>query len=599
MTSRIQAQRFSLTNNKPTAGVRTPGEIYLNFPDLRLGMIDASRNPVDILAMRRHAPTASYTTGDHVVANSLIYVAKTDLAPKAFAATDWNSYLPVVNNTIPAITSSGNITGQTLISNNGRIISSMTGAGNSPSFSMWNITNAKAAGFWSNNGEINFGAMDGAGVPAVYYGGVDANKNLYMTGAITTGNYLASANGIYYANFNGSEWHSYIETNSNDKITSYRSGWYDRWQNSTGARYWAGPSGYLLTLDGSGTLVASGVVRGSQLWASVFDNSNGIYTSGGGRWRNWQVSTDGWRWQWDNTNGWMQYINSGGTALFTIDGGGSITALGNINTGNDIGCRSLYASTNVQGAWLHSTGSAQIDGSIGVSGNVNCANSVTGGYVRSTGTVQADGNFNGNQGIIVAGNMVGNAIFCANGLFAGGNGDTSLGVYRGGSGRVMQMAGGWYWDWNGGNGTMIWMRDGAGPFWVMYSPSSLCYNNSGPIGGTNFFQTSDQRFKQDVQPLQRGLSEILRLQPVSYRRLRAVNTQVEGRAIPGPEPQTEVGFVAQAVRAILPEAVVEMPIETPDGDPNSLALAYSTITATLVRAVQELTARVIALEAPA
>jgi hypothetical protein len=57
-----------------------------------------------------------------------------------------------------------------------------------------------------------------------------------------------------------------------------------------------------------------------------------------------------------------------------------------------------------------------------------------------------------------------------------------------------------------------------------------------------------------------------------------------------------VGFVAQAVRAILPEAVVEMPIETPDGDPNSLALAYSTITATLVRAVQELTARVIALE---
>jgi hypothetical protein len=64
--------------------------------------------------------------------------------------------------------------------------------------------------------------------------------------------------GLYWNSFNGYEWHSYLETGSNDKITQYRAGgWYDRWENATGTRRWASPNGYMMTLDGSGNLTTA------------------------------------------------------------------------------------------------------------------------------------------------------------------------------------------------------------------------------------------------------------------------------------------------------------------------------------------------------
>ena len=88
---------------------------------------------------------------------------------------------------------------------------------------------------------------------------------------------------------------------------------------------------------------------------------------------------------------------------------------------------------------------------------------------------------------------------------------------------------------------------------------------------------SDARLKENVKTLEKGLSEVLSLHPVSYNRIGA--------------EQTEIGFIAQEVQPIIPEVVHDT------GE--YLGISYGNITAVLVKAVQELSAKVAALEANA
>jgi hypothetical protein len=77
-----------------------------------------------------------------------------------------------------------------------------------------------------------------------------------------------------------------------------------------------------------------------------------------------------------------------------------------------------------------------------------------------------------------------------------------------------------------------------------------------------------------------GLSEILTLQPIKYQR----GTKVE------------LGFGAQTTRPIIPEAVYDTGEWMGEGEPTQLGMFYTSIIPVLVKAVQELTARVEALE---
>jgi hypothetical protein len=92
MTSRIQTQRFAATGQRPSNGTRQRGELWLNLPDLRLGMIDPTQAPVDLLPIRVYAPSAGYTAGDFVVNAGQLLQARITVAPKAFAITDWNQF---------------------------------------------------------------------------------------------------------------------------------------------------------------------------------------------------------------------------------------------------------------------------------------------------------------------------------------------------------------------------------------------------------------------------------------------------------------------------------------------------------------------------
>jgi len=120
--------------------------------------------------------------------------------------------------------------------------------------------------------------------------------------------------------------------------------------------------------------------------------------------------------------------------------------------------------------------------------------------------------------------------------------------------------------------------------------------------------SSDRRLKQNEKPLTYGLSEINKLKPKTFEWKRAVG-------------KTELGFIAQDVAEILPESVdgKKYPYQwqlDSDGNPKfdsdgnpvlrldddgnpmerMLGLNYNGIVAALVKAVQELSAKVDALE---
>jgi hypothetical protein len=116
---------------------------------------------------------------------------------------------------------------------------------------------------------------------------------------------------------------------------------------------------------------------------------------------------------------------------------------------------------------------------------------------------------------------------------------------------------------------------------------------SGTVVGT---QTSDERLKNIAPSFDYGLSQINALVPISFAFKDAPDVQ-------------KVGFSAQQVRPIIPEAVYdtnecldgytkdESGEDKPNSDRTKLAMEYTQIVPVLVKAIQELTARLAALEA--
>jgi hypothetical protein len=110
------------------------------------------------------------------------------------------------------------------------------------------------------------------------------------------------------------------------------------------------------------------------------------------------------------------------------------------------------------------------------------------------------------------------------------------------------------------------------------------------IDGT-LTEGSDVRIKRDIEDSDLGLEFIEALRPVSYRR-------IDGE-------RKHYGFIAQEVAAVLGDAATDTAIwvERTDLEPgetpveNQQGLRYTHIIAPLVAAIQELTARIEALEA--
>jgi hypothetical protein len=96
-------------------------------------------------------------------------------------------------------------------------------------------------------------------------------------------------------------------------------------------------------------------------------------------------------------------------------------------------------------------------------------------------------------------------------------------------------------------------------------------------GGTSWEVLSDSRLKQDVGPYELGLNEILQLRTVRFR-----YSDDTKRGLSSTE--AEVGFIAQEVREVIPEAVTE-------GKDGYLSLSADPIHWAAINAIQELNAK--------
>lgn len=89
MTNRVQALRSSVSTNLPPAGSAMPGVMWVNWPDMQFGTMDATKTAQKLLAVRYFSTGATYVAGDIVVQGGIIYTANTSISPGAFNAGQW------------------------------------------------------------------------------------------------------------------------------------------------------------------------------------------------------------------------------------------------------------------------------------------------------------------------------------------------------------------------------------------------------------------------------------------------------------------------------------------------------------------------------
>ena len=90
-------------------------------------------------------------------------------------------------------------------------------------------------------------------------------------------------------------------------------------------------------------------------------------------------------------------------------------------------------------------------------------------------------------------------------------------------------------------------------------------------GQVAFSSASDRRLKKDIVDTRYGLNTILKLRPVDYQ-IKSNNLE-------------QIGFIAQELRPIVPEAVSGVEGDLEKGE--TLAVAYTTLIPVLTKAIQE------------
>jgi hypothetical protein len=100
---------------------------------------------------------------------------------------------------------------------------------------------------------------------------------------------------------------------------------------------------------------------------------------------------------------------------------------------------------------------------------------------------------------------------------------------------------------------------------------------------TSYNTSSDYRLKENVAPMQNALDTVAQLNPVTY------TWKADGSA--------GQGFIAHELQAVVPDCVTgEKDAVDAEGNPQYQGVDTSFLVATLVKAIQELTARVAELE---
>ena len=107
---------------------------------------------------------------------------------------------------------------------------------------------------------------------------------------------------------------------------------------------------------------------------------------------------------------------------------------------------------------------------------------------------------------------------------------------------------------------------------------------TGTVSSGGTVLTSDRRLKTDIKSVANGLSTVMKLNPVSYKKRLSFDT--------GEYNKKEIGFIAQEVQEILPDLVSVGPDEN-----KTLSLDYNSLIPILTKAIQEQQVLIEALKA--
>lgn len=139
-------------------------------------------------------------------------------------------------------------------------------------------------------------------------------------------------------------------------------------------------------------------------------------------------------------------------------------------------------------------------------------------------------------------------------------------------------------SYNTDTGTLRMVINGAGNVGIGTSSPSYTLHVNGSVAGTSAYNNlSDVRLKKDIVSVTDGLALVGQLKPVRFE-WRTEGERKVGKEFNLPSGQ-QVGFIAQDVARVLPEAV-----STAKGKDAIMSVAESKVVPVLVSAVQELKA---------
>jgi hypothetical protein len=168
-------------------------------------------------------------------------------------------------------------------------------------------------------------------------------------------------------------------------------------------------------------------------------------------------------------------------------------------------------------------------------------------------------------------------ILAANSYF---NGSTDIQITTGTSNRMYFVSGGTFFERAASTAA------GSSTPWTSSMVISANGNIGAPASGTNIFNASDKRLKQNITTITDGLNKIIALNPVKFNWIDGFEPTEDGKDM--------LGFIAQDVQEVIPEAVEsfsnslvtvgELVID------NTLRVNEKFIIPVLVKAMQELKA---------
>lgn len=299
-----------------------------------------------------------------------------------------------------------------------------------------------------------------------------------------------------------------------------------------------------------------------------------------------------WYDRWDSTSGERRWVGPAGD-LMILNGAGDLRTEASVST-----------------AYIHSSGNANVDGTL-TAGAINAP----GGTYTGT-TVNVTGNISGHDvsagGNITANGYVSGAAVYAGVLHAGGIGSDFMLQIDGGGNRTIYWSSTWALSWAVATGNLAYVRnDGVMMFnSIGYTGDfGITGNNAFKPGGGSWAAPSDSRIKTVTGDYTRGLAEIKALSPKRFIYRGNDTTEQPDAATAAPYKSSPhylaatnnnefAGLVAQDLEAVMPEMVTKQGGYIDGTAANDImTVDRSSLDLALVNAIKELEARIAALEA--